>query len=133
LRDWQVFVLGFLAVGAAAYIWRGVRRSEAAEERFFRTLVERLSQVLEPKGFRLTRNENRKRNFGLRMATFEGSAFLIDAMFEGEDRAVLLVRRDTGKPVSTGDRLAYAHIPEGARPAVFAQANDAIVAAASAL
>src|SRR2546427_7056728 len=66
----QLAAIVALVVGAAIYVWRGVTRDMRTIEQFFRGLVQRLSQVLEPKGFRLTRHVYMRQSFGHRIATF---------------------------------------------------------------
>ena len=79
MHPMQMALLIALAIGAALYVWRGVTRSMRADADFFRTLVDRLSQVLGPKGFRLTRNVHLPQSLGHRVARFEGSELLVDA------------------------------------------------------
>src|SRR6266511_1484475 len=105
-----------------------------ADAMFFGTLVQRLSVVLAPKGFRLIRNLYLRQSFGHRVATFEGTAFNVDAAWEGRDRDILLLRRDPQESnVSAGRQLADFHIPQGAAPEVYAQAIDIIVSAAASI
>ena len=127
----QLLVLAAVALGAAAYIWRGVKRSMQADALFFTDLVQRLSPILEAKGFRLTRHVHLPKSFSHRIATFEGPSFIVDAAWEGRDREILLLQRELGQSnVSAGDHLAEAHIPQGASSEVYARATDTIVTAA---
>ena len=130
----QLVVLAAVALGGAAYIWRGVKRSMQADARFFTDLVQRLTPILEAKGFRLTRHVYMPKSFGHRIATFEGPAFIVDAAWEGRDREILLLQRELGQSnVSAGGHLAEAHIPQGASAEVYDRATDTIVAAAASL
>jgi len=64
-----------------------------ADAQFFTDLVQRLSAILEAKGFRLTRHVHLPKSFGHRIATFEGPSFIVDAAWEGRDREILLLQR----------------------------------------
>jgi hypothetical protein len=102
-----------------------------ADALFFTDLVQRLSPILEAKGFRLTRHVHLPKSFSHRIATFEGPSFIVDAAWEGRDREILLLQRELGQSnVSAGDHLAEAHIPQGASSEVYARATDTIVTAA---
>ena len=130
----QLLVLAAVALGAAAYIWRRVKRGMQADAAFFNDLVERLSPILVAKGFRLTRHVYMPQSFGHRIATFEGPAFIVDAAWEGRDREILLLQRDLGQSnVSAGDHVAEAHIPQGASSEVYTRATDTILKAAASI
>src|SRR5206468_2045242 len=104
-------------LGGAAYIWRGVKRSMQADARFFTDLVQRLTPILEAKGFRLTRHVYMPKSFGHRIATFEGPAFIVDAAWEGRDREILLLQRELGQSnVSAGGHLAEVTFRRARRP-----------------
>ncbi len=130
----QLAAIVALVVSAAIYVWRGVTRDMRTIEQFFRGLVQRLSQVLEPKGFRLTRHVYMRQSFGHRIATFQGANFQVDAAWEGRDREILLLQRalDEGN-VSAGRILARAHLPQGTLSAAFVEASNVIVTAANAI
>jgi len=105
-----------------------------ADARFYTDLVQRLTPILEAKGFRLTRHVYMPKSFGHRIATFEGPAFVVDAAWEGRDREILLLQRPLDQSnVSAGDHLAAAHIPQGASSEVYARAADTIVTAAGSI
>ena len=127
----QLVVLAALGLAAAAYIWRGVKRSLRSDALFFADLINQLGPILEAKGFRLTRNVHLAKSFGHRIATFEGPAFIVDAAWDGRDRDILLLQRPLDQStLSTGNRLAEAHIPQGASADLYARASGVIVAAA---
>jgi len=71
-----------------------------ADARFFTDLVQRLTPILEAKGFRLTRHVYMPKSFGHRIATFEGPAFIVDAAWEGRDREILLLQRQLDQSMS---------------------------------
>ena len=128
----QVIVLAVLAIGIATYVARSITRRTRADEEFFVGLVDRLMEVLEPKGLRYAGPFDPPKAFSYRIATFEGATFVVEAAWDGREREVSLVQRvsrDTGSV--SEQRLAVAHVPDGAVPAVFAHAADVIVAAAS--
>ena len=134
MSTFQVTALIAIALATAIYVWRGVTRDMRTIEQFFRGLVQRLSQVLEPKGFRLTRHVYMRQSFGHRIATFQGASFQVDAAWEGRDREILLLQRalDEGN-VSAGRILARAHLPQGTLSAAFVEASNVIVTAANAI
>ncbi len=104
------------------------------EAEFFGALVARLSQLLEPKGFRLTRQVHLPKSFGHRMATFEGSAFVIDLDLDGKEHDVRLIRR--GREESSGlvgEVLAEGNLGVAATPADHARATAAILDAAASI
>jgi len=78
MSTFQVTALIAIALATAIYVWRGVQRASRTEARFFQALVAQLSRLLEPKGFRLTRNVARAS--GLRIATFTSHAAVVDAV-----------------------------------------------------
>ena len=80
MSTFQVTALITIALAGAIYVWRGVRRALRAEARFFRALVEQLSRLLEPRGFRLTGDVAQAS--GLRIATFTSRAAVVDAVWE---------------------------------------------------
>src|SRR5207247_10150390 len=128
----QLVVLAALGLAAAAYIWRGVKRSMRADAMFFADLVNQLSPILEAKGFRLTRNVHMAKSFGHRIATFEGPSFFLDAAWDGRDTDILLLQRRLDQSnVAAGERLADAHIRQGASGDEYASAIGTIVAAAT--
>jgi len=55
----QVAALVLLGLGLSIYLWRSVKRRMRADEQFFTLLVERISQILQPKGFQLTRHRSK--------------------------------------------------------------------------
>ncbi len=127
----QLLLLAAVGLAAAVYIWMGVQRSMQATARFFNGLVQRLSPVLEAKGFRLTRHVYLRKSFGHRIATFEGPSFIVDLAWEGRDREILLLQRSLDQSnVAAGDHLADAHIPQGAPSEVYARATETIMRAA---
>ena len=128
----QLVVLAAVVLGGAAYIWRGVKRSMQADAAFFTDLVQRLTPILEGKGFRLTRHVHMPKSFGHRIATFEGRSFIVDAAWEGRDREILLLQRALDQSnISAGDHLAAASIPQGASSETYARATDTILTAAA--
>jgi hypothetical protein len=130
----QLVVLAAVVLGGAAYIWRGAKRSMRADAAFFTDLVQRLTPILEGKGFRLTRHVHMPKSFGHRVATFEGRSFIVDAAWEGRDREILLLQRAPDQSnVSAGEHLAGAYIPQGASSEVYARATDTIVTAAASI
>jgi hypothetical protein len=127
-------VLAALGLAAAAHVWRGVKRGLRKDALFFADLVNQLSPILEAKGFRLTRNVHMAKSFGHRIATFEGPSFIVDAAWDARDRDILLLHRPLDQStISAGDRLAEAHIPQGASGDLYARATGVIVAAARSL
>ena len=130
----QVLGLAALAFGAAVYIWSGVKRGMQADAVFFAELVQQLSPLLEAKGFRLTRNVYMAKSFGHRIATFEGPSGIVDAAWDGRDRDILLLQRAPDQSnVAAGERLAEAHIPQGAATEVYARATERIVTVAASI
>ena len=130
----QLLLLGAVGLAAAAYISLGVKRSMQATAQFFNDLVQRLRPVLEAKGFRLTRHVYLRKSFGHRIATFEGSSFIVDLAWEGRDHEILLLQRSLDQSnVSAGDHLAGAHIPHGAPSEVYARAAETIMNAAESI
>jgi len=128
----QLVVLAAVVLAGAAYIWRGAKRSMRADAAFFAELVQRLTPILEGKGFRLTRHVHMPKSFGHRIATFEGRSSIVDAAWEGRDREILLLQRALDQSnVSAGDHLAAASIPQGASSETYARATDTILTAAA--
>ena len=134
VSTFQLLGLAALALGAAVYVWRGVKRGMQADAVFFAELVQQLSPLLEAKGFRLTRNVYMAKSFGHRIATFEGPSCIVDAAWDGRDRDILLLQRAPDQSnVSAGERLAEAHIPQGAAIEVYARATERIVTVAASI
>src|SRR5437867_6717456 len=132
MSTFQVTALITIALAGAIYVWRGVRRALRAEARFFRALVEQLSRLLEPRGFRLTGDVAQAS--GLRIATFTRRAAVVDAVWEARERDISLVRRASDKSeLSTADTVARAHVPDGASAHSYAAATDIILGAAESL
>ena len=105
-----------------------------ADAMFFADLVQRLSPILEGKGFRLTRDVYMPKSFGHRIATFEGPSFIVDAAWDGREREILLLRRELGQTsVSAGEHLAAAHLPQGAAVEVYGRATETLLTAAAAI
>ncbi len=132
MSTFQVTALIAIAVATAIYVWRGVQRASRTEARFFQALVAQLSRLLEPKGFRLTRNVAQAS--GLRIATFTSHAAVVDAVWEAREREISLVRRGSAtSALATADTVARAHVPDGASAHSYAAATDIILGAAESL
>jgi len=132
MSTFQITALITIVLAAAIYVWRGVRRAMRTEARFFRALVEQLGRLLEPKGFRLTRNVAQAS--GLRIATFTSRAAVVDAVWEARERDISLVRRESHESAFlTADTVARAHVPEGASAHAYAAATGIILGAAKSL
>ncbi len=132
MSTFQVTALITIALAGAIYVWRGVRRALRAEARFFRALVEQLSRLLEPRGFRLTGDVAQAS--GLRIATFTSRAAVVDAVWEARERDISLLRRASHESdFSTADTVARAHVPEGASARAYATATGIILGAAESL
>ncbi|HWL39820.1 MAG TPA: hypothetical protein VNO75_06235 [Gemmatimonadaceae bacterium] len=127
----QIAVFLALVGGSIIYIWHIIRRDVRAEREFFRTLVEKLSSVLLPKGLGLTQSADFSRSFSRTVATFEGPVFALEVFWDIIDRIVTLSERDAEYPRSEHLTIASAYLPHYARPAVFAAAVADLVAAAA--
>lgn len=93
------------------YVWRNVQRGIRDNGRFFSSLVERVSQVLQPKGFTLTKHVYLPKSFGHRIATFESATLFVDVLFDGKERDIRLTRRAPEQSnLSAGEVLAEAYL-----------------------
>ena|SRR6266545_3336837 len=124
----QIAALIVLVIGAGAYVVLRVARSTRADEEFFGALIDRLSQVLTPKGFVVSRRVR------AHFAVFEGAGTRLEAIWDGREREVLLQQResDDNKP-SRSQRLAVAHVRDGASATDYGEAGETIVKAAESI
>lgn len=126
----QLVAILVLGIGAGIYVWRVVHREMREEEEFFEDLVHRLSQVLEPKGFRLTKRVYLRRLFGYREAMFEGVGSL-RAVWDPREREICLLQREPAQSSDSTDRnLAGVFLPRRPEPDVYAGATEVILSAA---
>ena len=123
----QILALFLLAAAAAFYLWRGVQRRIRADERFFLSLVERVSQVVQSRGFRLVRNQHFPNSFGHRIAVFEGAGAFLDLALDGKERDVRLSRRTSDSRTATGEVLADRYLGFYPSEADYDRATAAIV------
>jgi len=130
----QVAALVLLGLGLSIYLWRSVKRRMRADEQFFTLLVERISQILQPKGFQLTRHLYLPKSFGHRIATFEGPAVLLDLMLDGKERDVRLTRRGRDDSnAATEEVLADGYLGFAPTTADYARATGAVLDAAASM
>ena len=130
----QLVAIAAVVLGGAAYIWRGVKRTLRADAAFFTDLVQGLRTILDAKGFRLVRHVHMPKSFGHRIASFEGPSFMVDAAWDGKEREILLLQRDSNQPnVAAGERLAVVHTPQGASDDVYARASAEILSVAASI
>lgn len=129
----QVAVLVAPAGGTIVYTGYRFWRDARAEREFFRALVEELSSVVLPKGFRLTHTADFSRMFpGHATAWFEGPAYSLEVFWDYVDREVILSERDADRARS-GRRvqIAAASIPRFGNLDAFRKATAAIVEGAA--
>lgn len=125
----QIAVLIALVAGTIAYIWYRIRRDLRAEREFFRELVEELSWVLLPKGFRRVERWDSSRPQRHTLPIFEGPVYSLEVFWDNRDREVLLLECDPKQP-RFSHRIASASLPVWANPDAFVKARTAIVEAA---
>jgi hypothetical protein len=134
MHPFQVAAIVVLALGVIIYVWRGVKRGMRANEEFFSALIVRVSQVLQPKGFRLTRHVYRPKSFGHRIATFEGPASLVEVFLDGKEQDVRLTRTRSEEPnPSREEVLAGGYLGPFPTPADYTRVAAAIIDAAASI
>jgi Holliday junction resolvase len=126
----QVPVLIALLGGTIIYIWYRIRRDIRAEREFFRSLVAHLSNVLLPRGLRLTQSADFSKSIGHTIATFEGPVFSLEVFWDYVEREVILRERGAEQPRSAFRRIASGDVPHYAKPVALAKAEAVIVEAA---
>jgi hypothetical protein len=129
----QIVVLVSLVGGTIGYTAYRFWRDARAEREFFRALVEQLSGVLLPKGFRLTRSADFSKVFpGHAIAWFDGPTFSLDVFWDYVDRLVILSERELERPRSGRRvRIGAASLPRFANRDAFKKATATIVEAAA--
>lgn len=127
----QIAVLIALVGGTIIYSGYRIRRDIRAKREFFRTLIERLSSVLLPKGLRLTQSADLSWSVAGTIATFEGAVFSLQVFWDIVDYHVFLFEREAEQPRSRPLTIASAYLPAFAKPDVFAKATAAILEAAA--
>jgi hypothetical protein len=127
----QIAVLLALVGGTIIYVWFQIRRNIRAEREFFRTLVEHLSNVLLPKGLRLTQSADFSNSIRGTFATFEGPVFSLEVFWDYVDRLVILFEREAVQSSSEHVTRASAYLPHFAKPDALANAAAAIVEGAA--
>ena len=126
----QIAVLIALVAGTIAYVGYRIRRDLRAEREFCRKLVEELSRVLLPKGFRRIERWDSSRPRRHTLPTFEGPVYTLEDFWDSREREVILLERNPQQPRSS-HQIASASLPVWANPGAFAKATAAIVGAAA--